>query len=272
MAKQGEIDYIKRIGEEGARHALGKPFSDEVCGRYLMDMGAIMTLLPKWPQARILDIGVGTGWTSVFMAKRGYGAVGKDSAPDMINLANENKALYHVEDRVTFIVGDFETLPFANEFDAALFYDSLHHAVDERAALDKAYHALKPDGACITVEPGEGHSQDPVSQRVVAEFGVTEKDMPPHHIMRLGREIGFRRFAVYARTYTPALLYDSETPAPPPPPSPASTPGRVALVRDHLRAAWTTWRHGPPPSPTPAAPPLDPPVALRASNIVVLYK
>ena len=49
MAKQGEIDYLMRIGEAGARHAAGKPYSDVGCGSYLMQIGCIMSLLPQPP-------------------------------------------------------------------------------------------------------------------------------------------------------------------------------------------------------------------------------
>lgn len=178
MPKQGEIDYIKNIPAEAVQQALGKPFSYEMCGRYLMDIGAILSLLPDWPPARILDLGVGTGWTSIFIAKRGFDVVGQDIAADMIALANENKARWGI-DNVDFVVSDYEAMTFDHEFDAAVFYDSLHHAVDERLALAKVYQALKPGGKVITVEPGEGHSQSPESIEAMRRWGVTEKDMPP---------------------------------------------------------------------------------------------
>ena len=95
-------------------------------------------------------------------------------------------------------------MPYREEFDAALFYDALHHAENERAALAATYEALRPGGVCITVEPGEGHGV--ASAGIAAELGVTEKDMPPHHIIAVGREVGFRRFRVYARTAAPAIL------------------------------------------------------------------
>src|SRR5689334_15699144 len=102
MPKQGEIDYIKNIHPTAVQDAIHKPFSDPRCGRYLMDLGAVMSLLPDhW--IRILDIGVGTGWTSIFYAKRGYHVVGQDIAPDMIALANENKAREGL-DNVEFVV------------------------------------------------------------------------------------------------------------------------------------------------------------------------
>src|SRR5438552_716108 len=129
MPKQGEIDYVKNIGAEAVRHAFNKPFSDPECGRYLLDLGAVFSLLPPLP-ARVLDVGVGTGWTSVFLARRGYDVVGQDIAPDMIALAESNREQAGVTS-LHFVVGDYEQLPFVEEFDAVLFYDALHHAEDE---------------------------------------------------------------------------------------------------------------------------------------------
>ncbi len=195
MAKQAEIDYLKKIGEAGRWHAVHKPFSDRHCPQNLMQMGAVMALLPPLP-ARVLDVGCGTGWTSRFYARRGYEVVGVDIAGDMIhhaNLARDREGLGNL----SFRVSDYEDMTFDAEFDAAVFYDALHHAVDERAAVRMAYRALKPGGVCITSEPGRGHAKAAHSVEAVQKFGVTERDMPPATIMAAGRAAGFRRFEVY---------------------------------------------------------------------------
>ena len=202
MAKQGEIDYLKNIGEEGARHALDKPFSDPECARYLVDLGVLMSALPP-PPARLLDLGCGSGWTSVFLAKRGYDVTGQDIASDLIELARSN-AERHGLTNLRFLVSDYEGLEFRNEFDCAVFYDSLHHAVDEKTAVKAAYRALKPGGVLVTFEPGEGHAVSPGSVDAMKRFNVTERDMPPHLIVRAGTEAGFRKHDVMPN---PALLH-----------------------------------------------------------------
>ncbi|MFM2429926.1 MAG: hypothetical protein RLZZ511_1139 [Cyanobacteriota bacterium] len=195
MAKQGEIDYLKNIGAEGIHHAVNKPFSDAVCGSYLMEIGAIMSLMPQ-PPARLLDLGCGTGWTSCFFAKRGYDVVGQDIATDMIHHAQLNRDREGLAN-LSFITSDYESMAFRSEFDCAVFFDCLHHAVDEVAALQAVYDALKPGGICITSEPGEGHSKSPDSLRAMAQYGVTERDMPPWLIQQVGKQVGFRSSRVY---------------------------------------------------------------------------
>lgn len=189
MAKQGEIDYLKNAGEAGLSHAMAKPFSDDGCAQMLIDIGIVMHLLPP-PPARLLDLGCGTGWTSVFFARRGYEVTGQDIAPDMIAAATALRDRHGLAN-LRLIESDYESLAFESEFDCAVFFDSLHHAVDEEAALRSAFRALRPGGVLVTHEPGEGHTKSPATQAAVARYGVTEKDMPPRHIVALARSIGF---------------------------------------------------------------------------------
>jgi len=204
MAKQGEIDYLRNIGPEGQEHAFNKPFSDINCGRYLVDLGIIMSLMPP-PPAKLLDLGAGTGWTSVFFARRGFNVVGQDIAPDAIELANKNKERNNLNN-LDFVQNDYEKMSFREEFDIAIFYDSLHHCIDEEKAMQSAYDALRKGGILITVEPGEGHANSEASKRTVEKFGVTEKDMPPRLIISVGKKIGFKRAQVYRRYINPVEL------------------------------------------------------------------
>jgi SAM-dependent methyltransferase len=195
MAKQGEIEYLGKIGEAGVRHAVGKPFTDPYCPAHLMQVGAVMLLLPP-PPARLLDVGCGTGWTSVFFGRRGYDVVGVDIAGDMIEHANRLRDQAGL-DNVRFAVSDYEDMPFDGEFDCAVFYDALHHAVDEEAALRAVWRALRPGGVCISSEPGDGHAGTPASRHAVERYSVTERDMPPRTVIAAGRKAGFRHFRVY---------------------------------------------------------------------------
>lgn len=212
MSKAAEKNYLSLTGDAGRAHSLAKPFSDAYCGVNLASVGTIMALLPD-PPARILDMGCGGGWTSIFYAKRGYEVVGQDIAPDMIELANENKARQGVGDQLTFVCNDYEGTNFDQEFDAVIFFDCLHHAEDERLALASAYRALKPGGLLMTHEPGEGHSTAPGSLEAMKVYGVTERDMPPHLIIRHAEELGFSTSRIFPMQHELIeLFYRDPTP------------------------------------------------------------
>jgi SAM-dependent methyltransferase len=193
MARPGELTYYERIGDAGRQHAILKPFSDDDCGLYLMRAGALFSLLPP-PPARVLDCGCGTGWLSYWLARRGYDAVGTDVSADAIAIATANP-IFTQGDLPAFRVSDSEALPFESEFDAVVFFDSLHHAIDELATLRAAHRALRSGGRCIVLEPGLGHHTK--SQAIDDAYDVTDKDMPPSHVWKIGRRAGFTRRQIF---------------------------------------------------------------------------
>jgi len=193
MAKEGEINYLKLIGEEGRNHSVNKPFSDPLCGRYLMEIGAVIFLLPK-PPAKLLDFGCGTGWTSIFFAKCGYDVIGQDISEDAIALARKSAGGIP---NIKFEVCDYENTPYNGIFDCAVFFDSLHHAVDEESAIRSAYSALRKGGICVTSEPGICHQSSRNALEAVKKYNVTEKSMPPDKIRKIAKKIGFSSAVIY---------------------------------------------------------------------------
>lgn len=190
MTKQAERDYLAKIGDGGRSHSFFKPFSNGDCGLTLASIGAVMSLMPPRP-ARVLDLGCGGGWTSIFFAKHGYDVVGQDLAPDMIALAQEAKAFNQLGDNLQFLLSDYESLDLPESFDCAVFFDCLHHADDEGAAIRSTFAALKPGGMLITHEPGEGHAMAHHSIEAMRLFGVNERDMPPSLIIQQAEKAGF---------------------------------------------------------------------------------
>lgn len=209
MPRTGEITYYERLGAAGRKHAAGKPFSDADCGIYFQRMGALFSLLPPAP-ARLLECGCGTGWLAYFLSRRGYAVTATDVAPGAIELARANP-VFQDGAVPSFQVADSEQLPFDSEFDAVVYFDSLHHAVDEQAAITSAFRALRPGGVCIALEPGRGHHKK--SLEVEADHDVTEKDMPPAYIWQLGRRAGFKNYRVVpAPQYVGKVLYGRDGP------------------------------------------------------------
>lgn len=187
--KAGERSYYAQLGEAGLAHARAKPFSDDECGRHLSNFGALLQLLGK-PPLRVLDCGCGTGWTSLFLARAGHRVTGLDISADAIAIARQTASEAGIPG-VEFVAEDYESFSPREAFDVVLFYDALHHAEDEVAALRVAYRALKKGGLLIAVEPGEGHGASEGAIHAVKTYGVHEKDMPPKKVWALSKRLGF---------------------------------------------------------------------------------
>ena len=204
MPKDAEIQYVVnmakmlKVSSAEVEHQIlvHKPFADSSRWTYLLDMGQIMKLLPA-PPARVLDLGVGSGWTSEIFARCGYSVVGLDIAPDMIAIAARRRITGSLDLR--FEVCDYEAPSDLGKFDAIVIYDALHHAEDEQGVLANAFRSLKDGGVFISVEPGVGHSTTEATRDVVTKFGTTEKDMPYERQAELLRAAGFVQIRQYLR-------------------------------------------------------------------------
>lgn len=111
-------------------------------------------LLEKYfkPGSSVLDIGCGTGRTTVGIFKKGYQVIGLDITPAMIKVAQEISQAEKLA--INYEVGDATQLRFSdNEFDNALFsfngWCQIPTAAARQQALREAYRVIKPGGHFI---------------------------------------------------------------------------------------------------------------------------
>jgi arsenite methyltransferase len=105
-----------------------------------------LDLLGPGPADRLLDVASGPG-TSALLAAREFGCVvaGVDYAEEAVRGAQQAADAAGIRDRVGFVVGDAESLPFADgEFDAVLCECSLCTFPDQRRAVAEMRRVLRP--------------------------------------------------------------------------------------------------------------------------------
>jgi len=101
--------------------------------------------------ARVLDVGCGSGWASRLMAERcpNGRVIGIDVSDEMIRLAAEESSNYS---NVEFRVASAEDLPFSDgEFTHAFSMESLYYYRDIEAAAREIRRVLQPGGVFVTV-------------------------------------------------------------------------------------------------------------------------
>ena len=87
-------------------------------------------------EAKILDVGAGTGRISICLAGRGAHVTGIDSSEEMLRKAEEKVRIAGVS--VNFEVGDAHHLPFEDRsFDYVVSLRTLMHVVDWRRVLNE---------------------------------------------------------------------------------------------------------------------------------------
>ena len=104
------------------------------------------------PGSRVLDVGCGTGRTTIPLYEQGYEVVGVDITPAMIDTARSIASQQGLA--INYEVGDATHLPYPNaSFDHALFsfngWAQIPGRVNRAAALSEIYRVLRPGGHYI---------------------------------------------------------------------------------------------------------------------------
>jgi tocopherol O-methyltransferase len=103
------------------------------------------------PGSKILDIGCGTGGSSIYLAKRhNVEATGITISPVQVDLAN--KAAAKADVRAKFLVMDAEHMQFEERFDAIWSVESVSHYRDIPGFFTSAAKVLRPNGTVALID------------------------------------------------------------------------------------------------------------------------
>jgi SAM-dependent methyltransferase len=198
MSKQAERDYATKVEQT---HLFGKPFNDP---RVYREFAVVLEIFgQRLGAGRILDLGCGPGWTSLFLAQAGYQAVGVDISERMIEIARERAVRNNLA--VEFVVGDMEELDLGRcDFDGVLLFDCLHHCPGYPEVVKRAHAHLRPGGYLLLLETTWLHRISPHARQVTREFGVTELGFTRRQLRRALGDAGFRDICFY---YDPGPFY-----------------------------------------------------------------
>ena len=153
--------------------------------------------------ASAIDVGCGSGWTTLFLAEAGFDALGYDLVPENIELARDRARRWGSGAR--FEVADMDALPDGPQVDIALVFDALHHTRAQRATLEGVFRRLRPGGWLLLAEPTWLHRISPEARRVRAERGWLERGLT---LRGLQRDLRAAVFGTTRRFYQPTRPYE----------------------------------------------------------------
>lgn len=109
------------------------------------------------PRSRVLELGCGRGYLALEMARYGHNVLGVDVSSESIAIAKKITAENPYKKgfgSLAYTVGDIMALDFGkNQYDAIVFFRTLHHIPQIGKILKKMHAALKPGGRLIISEP-----------------------------------------------------------------------------------------------------------------------
>jgi SAM-dependent methyltransferase/uncharacterized protein YbaR (Trm112 family) len=180
--KRAEIGILSRIDDQVSFFGPGytapfNPGHSEFTLYLLTLFGNVIKLLDvteSSQRAVVLDSGCGYAWTTEWLAKCGFEAIGVDICRPYLEIAVRRIGDAHPH----LIVADVEHLPIAGgSVNAVLGYESFHHIPDRARAMAGYARVLANGGTVVLAEPGAAHETAPVSVETMAKYGILEKGM-----------------------------------------------------------------------------------------------
>ncbi len=109
---------------------------------------ALVAAIEPHPGQHVLDVATGTGLVAFELVRGGCQVTGLDQSEQMLARARTRLAeLPSVSDRITFMIGEAEHLPFPDDhFDALTFTYLLRYVDDRAATMRELARVVKPSG------------------------------------------------------------------------------------------------------------------------------
>jgi SAM-dependent methyltransferase len=143
-------------------HVAGKTL-DDYSSTYEHQMMLIKKIAPVQANARILEVGCGTGWFTVLARRAGFDAVGMDLAERVVRFAARERAAEGGV-KAHFLSADAEALPFDDgHFDVLIANSVLEHVPEWRTFLKEVHRVLVPGGVALL---GTGNRCYPISGEI----------------------------------------------------------------------------------------------------------
>lgn len=177
-------------------------------------MERIREQLPQKEKLKILDVGCGSGFFSILLAREGHEVIGTDLTPEMV--VNSRKLAREQQADCKFLVMDAEALDFEDEtFDVIISRNLTWTLPDAEKAYTQWCRVLKTGGILLnfdanygasdfsdTSELPENHAHHEVGDDMMRECEEIKRQLPISTYMRpawdleiLGR-IGMERFQI----------------------------------------------------------------------------
>jgi len=199
-------EYPEQLAPEHLDWLYRKPFLREQNKfEFFINMNTILGLVEFMnlaPKSRILEVGCGPGWITEILAMLGYCVHAFDPSPKLLEIARsrlEGAAIHYrdaqIVKEVSFQEATLEGLEFPDEsFDAIIFYDILHHVVDEELGLEKCSKLLRRGGKIGIIEGAWDPSNFALAEQLnaeMAEYGTLENPFTQEYLDSLLVRNGF---------------------------------------------------------------------------------
>ena len=157
-----------------------------IIGEHFAAISLILKNMPVNPPARVLDVGVGWGHTSLMLAQSGFHVTALDINKNFLTLIEQRAIDLHVENNLETACLRFDNiLSLKQTYDCILFFESFHHCLQHQKLLEDCYSLLNPNGVII-------FAGEPIYKNWVIPWGLRLDSLSTYCIHKYGwLELGF---------------------------------------------------------------------------------
>lgn len=135
---------------------------------------------------KLLDLGVGFGESSVYLARKGAEVTAVDVSPEMVDLTLRLGQRYGVT--IKGVVSGGEDLPVeSNTYDLVYSANTLHHVSDRKRFFEQIHRVLKPGGKFFTIDPLVYNPLIGIYRRMATEVRTVDESPVSFRTLRLAR-------------------------------------------------------------------------------------
>lgn len=153
MAARDPHRFINELDDAALERLVARLESRAQDDAFARLLDKYLTHLAIPPAARVLEVGCGTGAVLRSLARRGDfngQAVGVDQCRTFVETASRFAQAEHVDDRLTFKVGDAHHLDFPTaSFDVVIAHTLISHVTAPLAVLSEMARVVRPGGSAV---------------------------------------------------------------------------------------------------------------------------
>lgn len=188
-------DYFKSISDPTL--LMAKPFSSFIeTPAILQSMGLLLSGLHLAKTMKVLEFAAGTCWFSRYLNQAQCITISCDASQTALEIGKrlfkEFPIIGNPIAEPQFLQFDGHKIDLPDEsVDRIICHDGFHHIPNQEEVLSELARVLKRGGIAGFCEPGENHSQSPMSQYEMKNFNVLENDILIAEIFAISQKYGF---------------------------------------------------------------------------------
>ncbi len=212
--------FSKNADNYSSMWQIDNPFAHlEFFCQYAFNFIVMISRMRMLPGSTVLDIGSGSGYTTEWLSRLGYNALGYDISLETLAIGNrrlenaissslcgggDKSDIDTVRPDFLNLCGDSEILPFKDgSIDYLLSIETLHHVPNYLKTIKEAARVLKSKGKMLILEPGHNHSEKMDALITMKQHGILENSLDKNKIIKEAKTYGLnvKDYMIPVNTY-----------------------------------------------------------------------